>query len=84
VGSQECPFGLAVLVLGGVWTIVTLRAHPLADALGTAVALLSAICAWRYWLRASTLPRSRLIAHAFLEEPGVAVRRARIKGGLLR
>jgi hypothetical protein len=27
------------------------------------------------------LPRSRLIAHAFLEEPGVAAKRARIKGG---
>jgi hypothetical protein len=30
------------------------------------------------------LPRSRLIAHAFLEEPSVAAKRARIEGGPLR
>ncbi len=30
------------------------------------------------------LPRSRLIAHAFLEQPGVAVKRARIDGGSWR
>ncbi len=134
--------GLAVLVLGGVWAVVALRAHPLADV----VALpLSASCAWWWWcwrrvnlerkryaadseehaqrqaaidkefsrwsekLKARPkdadmaawlgsdrtvllgraldhfhLPRSRLTAHAFLEEPGVAVKRARIAGGPLR
>ena len=141
-----CRAGLAILVLGGFWTILTLftlRADLPTDALGTAVTLLSAVCAWRYWLRVNLesrryaadsqereqrqadiakeyarwserlkarpkdaemavwlesdrtvllgmaldhfhLPRSRLIAHAFLEEPGVAARRARIEGGLLR
>lgn len=132
--------GLAVLVLGGVvWAVVTMLAHPLADA----VALLSAFWAWRCWLRINLerrrfaadseerdqrqaavdkefkrwseklsarpkdedmaawlgfdrtvllgkaldgfhLSRSRLTAHAFLEEPGVAVKRARIEGGLWR
>jgi hypothetical protein len=128
--------GLAVLVLGGVWAVVALRAYLLADV----VALLSAFCAWRCWRRVNLerrryaadseehaqrqaaidkefkrwseklearpkdaemaawlgcdrtvllggeldhfhQPPSRLIAHAFLEEPGVAVKRARIKGG---
>lgn len=135
--------GLAVLVLGGVWAVVALRAHPLAD---VAALLLSAFCAWWWWwcwLRVNLerrryaadsqehaqwqaaidkefrrwseklgarpkdadmaawlgcdrtvllgraldhfhLPRSRLIAHAFLQEPGVAARRARIEGGPLR
>lgn len=131
--------GLAVLALGGAWTIVALRAHPLA----ALVALPSAFWAWRCWLRVNLerrryaadneehaqrqaaidkefrrwneklaarpkdedmaawlgfdrtvllgraldhfqLPRSSLIAHAFLEEPGVAARRARIEGGPLR
>jgi hypothetical protein len=128
--------GLAVLVLGGIWAVVALRAHPLADP----VALASAFWAWRCWLRASLgrrtraadsdehaqrqaaidkefrrwseelaarpkdaetaawlgcdrtvllgraldhfhLPPRRLIAHAFVEQPGVAARRARIEGG---
>jgi hypothetical protein len=134
--------GLAVLVLGSIWTVVALRAHPLADV----VALpLSASCAWWWWcwrrvnlerrryaadnkdhaqLQAAIdkefrrwseklkarpkdadmaawlerdrtvllgraldhfhLPRSRLTAHAFLEEPGTAAKRARIAGGPLR
>jgi hypothetical protein len=131
--------GLAVLVLGGVWAVVTLRAQLLAYP-ADVIALLSGILAWRCWLRISLerrryaadsqeharrqaaidtefrrwskrlearpedadmatwlgcdrtvllggaldhfhLPRSRLIAHAFLQEPGVAVKRARIKGG---
>jgi len=128
--------GLAVLVLGGVWAVVALRAHPLADV----VAVSTAFWAWRCWLRVNLerrryaadseeharrqaaidrefgrwseklearpkdadmaawlgcdrtvllgraldhfhLSRSRLSAHAFLEEPGVAVKRARIEGG---
>jgi hypothetical protein len=128
--------GLAVLVLGGVWAVVTLRAHLLADV----IALPSAFLAWRCWRRVNLerrryaadshehaqrqtaidkefrrwseklearpkdadmaawlgcdrmvllggasdhfhLSRSRLLAHAFLEEPGVAVKRARIEGG---
>jgi hypothetical protein len=128
--------GLAVLALGGVWAVVSLRAHPLA----IAVALLGALGTWRYWLRASLehrrhaadsaerterqaaideefrrwskklearpsdaemaawlardrtvllgaaldhfrLPRSQVVAHAFLEHPGVAVKRGRIEGG---
>ena len=131
--------GLAVLVLGGVWALVALRAHLLADV----IALPSAYWAWRCWLRVNLerrryaadseehaqrqaaidneyrrwhekleatpkdadmaawlgrdrtvllggaldhfhLPRSRLNFHAFLEEPAVAVKRARIKGGPLR
>ncbi len=131
--------GLAVLVLGGGWAVVTLRAHLLAD-LVDVVALASAFWAWRCWLRVNLergrytadseehaqrqaeidkefrrwrkklearpkdadmaawlgcdrtvllggaldhfqLPRSRLTAHAFLEQPGVAARRARIEGG---
>lgn len=128
--------GLAVLALGSIWAVFSLRAHPLA----IAVALLSALGTWRYWLRASLehrrytadsaeraerqatiddefrrwseklearptdaematwlardrtvllgtaldhfhLPRSQVIAHAFLEHPGVAVKRGRIEGG---
>jgi hypothetical protein len=128
--------GLAVLILGGVWAVVTLRAYPVAGV----VAVSSAFCAWRYWLRVNLerrryaadreehaqrqaaidrefrrwseklearpkdadmaawlgcdrtillgraldhfhLPPSRLTAHAFIEEPAVAVRRARIEGG---
>ena len=41
--------GLAILVLGGAWAIVTLRAHPLA----IAAALASSFWAWRCWLRIS-------------------------------
>ncbi|MGH3273522.1 MAG: hypothetical protein ACRDNZ_04255, partial [Streptosporangiaceae bacterium] len=128
--------GLAVLIFGGVWAVVALRAHPLA----VMIAVSCAFLAWRCWLRVSLerrryaadseehakrqaaidkefrrwseklgarpkdagmaawlgydwtvllggeldrfhLPRSRLFAHAFLEQPGVAVKRARIKGG---
>ncbi len=128
--------GLIFLALGGLWVVVAMRAHWLADV----VALLSAFCAWRCWLRVSLerrryaadieehakrqaaideefsrwserlkarpkdehmaawlgcdrtvllgkalehfqLPRNRLNAHAFLEEPGVGVKRARIEGG---
>jgi hypothetical protein len=128
--------GLAVLVVGGVWAVVALRAHPLADV----IALLVGFWAWWCWLRVNLerrrhaadsqehacrqaeidkefgrwneklkarpkdanmaawlgcdqtvllgsaldhfqLPRSRLIAHAFLEEPAVAVKRARVDGG---
>ena len=128
--------GLAVLVFGGVWAVVALRAHLLADV----VALLSAFWTWRCWRRVNLerrryaadseehaqrqaaidkefrrwseklqarpkdadmaawlgcdrtvllgeaidhfhVPRSRLNAHAFLEEPGVAVKHAQIKGG---
>lgn len=131
--------GMALLVLGGVWALVALRTHLLADV----VALLSASGAWWCWRRVNLerrryaadseehsqrqaaidkeftrwneklearpkdaemaawlgrdrtvllggaldhfhLPRSRLIAHAFLEQPGVAARRARIEGGPLR
>jgi hypothetical protein len=131
--------GLAVLVLGGIWTVIVLRADLLAD-LADLIALLSGFFAWRCWLlvhlerrkyaadsqeRARRqaaidkefkrwseklearpkdadmaawlacdravllggtldhfhLPRSRLIAHAFLEEPAVAVKRSHIKGG---
>jgi len=130
--------GLTVLVLGGVWAIVALRVHPLAD-MTDVVALLSAFWTWRCWLRVNLerkryaadseehakrqvmidkeyarwseilrarpedadmagwlrcdrtvllgraldhfkLPRSRLNAYAFLEERGVAVKRARIEG----
>jgi hypothetical protein len=129
--------GLAVLVLGGVWAIVALWVHPLADVTDV-VALLSAFWTWRCWLRVNLerkryaadneerakrqvtidkeyarwseilrarpedadmadwlrcdrtvllgraldhfkLPRSRLNAYAFLEEPGVAAKRARIE-----
>lgn len=128
--------GLAVLVLGGAWALVALRAYVLADLIGLA----SAFWAWRCWLRIGltrarheadvkehaerqeaidaefdrwskkllarpgdqqmatwlgfdrtvllgmTLdhfqrPRSRLSAHAFLEEPAVAAKRAQIAGG---
>jgi hypothetical protein len=131
--------GLIVLVIGGVWAITALLAHPLADT----AAVLSALCAWRCWLRINLerrrydadseehaqrqaaideeyrrwsqklearptdadmaawlgcdrtillgaaldhfhLPRSRLNVHGFLEEPGVAVKRARIEGGPVR
>jgi len=131
--------GLATLVLGGVCSLVALRAHPLA----CVAALATAFWAWRCWLHAGLerrrhaadsqehaqrqaaidkefrrwneklkarpkdkdmaawlecdrtvllgsaldhfhLPRSRLIAHALVEEPGVAARRARIEGGPLR
>jgi hypothetical protein len=129
--------GLAALVLGGVWAVVALRAHWLADAVAASTAYLG----WRFWQRVNLeyrrhaadsqehaqrqaaidkefrrwskkllearpkdadmaawlgcdrtvllgraldhfeLSRSHLIAHAFLEEPGVAVKRARIEGG---
>jgi hypothetical protein len=134
--------GMTVLVLGGVWAIVALRVHPLAD-MTDVVALLSAFWTWRCWLRVNLdrkryaadseehakrqvmidkeyarwseilrarpedadmagwlgcdrtvllgraldhfkLPRSRLNAYAFLEEPGVAVKRARIEGASWR
>lgn len=134
--------GLAVLVVGGAWAVIALRAHPLADVAGT-ISLLSALWGLSCWVRISLerrryaadrddngrrqtdidkefarwkerlkrrpkdaemttwlecdrtvllgtaldcfqLSRSRLTTHAFLEEPGVAVRRARIEGGPLR
>ena len=130
--------GLTVLVLGGVWAVVALRVHPLAD-MTDVIALLSAFWTWQCWLRVNLerkryaadseehakrqvtinkeyarwseilwarpedadmagwlgcdrtvllgraldhfkLPRNRLNAYAFLEEPGVAVKRARIEG----
>jgi hypothetical protein len=130
--------GLAVLVLGGVWSVVALRADLLADA-ADAFALLSGFVAWRCWLHVHLerrrytadsqehacrqaeidkelrrwskiledrpedaemaawlvcdqtvllgraldhfhLPRSRLIAHAFLEEPAVAAKRSHVRG----
>jgi hypothetical protein len=130
--------GLVVLVLGGVWSVVALRADPPADAVD-AVALLIGFVAWRCWLHVHLerkryaadsqeharrqaeidkefrrwskvledrpedadmaawlacdqtvllgmaldhfhLPRSRLIAHAFLEEPAVAAKRSHVRG----
>jgi len=52
--------GLTVLVLGGVWAVVALRVHPLAD-LTDVVALLSAFWTWRCWLRVN-LERKRYAA----------------------
>jgi hypothetical protein len=137
--SAARRIGLAVLVLGGGWAVVTLWAHLLVD-LVDVVALAGAFLAWRCWLRVNlergrytvdreehaqrqtdidkefrrwskklrarpkdadmatwlgcdrtvllgrtldhfNLPRNRLAAHTFLEQPGVAARRARIEGG---
>jgi hypothetical protein len=134
--------GLAALALGGVWAVIALWAHVLADVAAVA-AVAGVFWAWRYRLRINLerrryaadstehtqrqaaideefrrwckklearpkdadmaawlecdrtvllgqaldhfqLPRSRLKAYAFLEEPGVAARRARIEGGPLR
>jgi hypothetical protein len=49
--------GLAVLLLGGIWALVALRAHLLADV----IALPSAYWAWRCWLRIN-LERRRYAA----------------------
>jgi hypothetical protein len=126
--------GLAVLVLGFALAVFTARAYP-----GFAVVLVSAIVAWRCWLRVSlersdssdhnrrqeeadeacrrwsrrlegrpkdaqmakwleddrtvllgmalehfNLPRSRMIAHGFIEKPFPGARRSQVNGGLPR
>jgi hypothetical protein len=53
--------GLAALVLGGLWTVVALRAHPLADAVALTITLMSAFWTWRTWLRVR-LERKRYAA----------------------
>ena len=131
--------GLAILVLGLALSVLTVRAHLL----GFAIVVLSAIWAWRRWLRVSLelrrdaaekqerdrrqadidkahrrwsarlkdrpkdaqmaawlesdrtvllgmaldyfhMPRSRLVAHGFLEKPAPGARRSQINGGLPR
>lgn len=43
-------FGLALLVLGGSWTVITLRASLIPDVAGVVAVLLGAVAAWRRWM----------------------------------
>lgn len=53
--------GLAAAILGSLWTVISLHAYPVTDALGSIVALTAAIGTWRCWLRI-TLERRRYAA----------------------
>jgi hypothetical protein len=135
-----CRIGLPVSVIGGAWTVISLRTYPLVDIPGMLAALLGGLLTWRCWRRLNLerrryaadadehaqrqalidkefrrwsailearpkdaematwlqrdrtillgrtldhfqLLRSRLKAYAFIETPGVAVRRSQIEGG---
>jgi hypothetical protein len=55
--------GLAVLLIGGAWTIFMLWGHLLADVTGTVALLVSGIWAWNRWLHVA-LERKRFAADA--------------------